>query len=235
MCILRNEVAHQQTVGGGKDSQGSLCRTGYHPTLLRPTPNKQVDPAVARYLFRLRKLLLHGILHTDDSPHAIALGVAIAVLVAFLPLVGLQTAIAVGVAAMLHANKAVCIPVVWITNPFTLGPIYGGCWALGRFITSSPAHHKSLDVLTKLHTEQSTLRVFELQFWKTLFAQLVSLGTDLWIGCAIVGVVAATISYFLSRQGVRSYRERRRRKQLRRELFRSRRRAGVITSRGDLA
>ncbi|MHC4696971.1 MAG: DUF2062 domain-containing protein [Planctomycetota bacterium] len=190
---------------------------------------------MARYLYRLRRFLLHKVLHADDTPHAIALGVAIAMLVAFLPLVGFQTAIAIGVAALFHANKAVCIPIVWITNPFTLAPIYGGCWALGRFFMSSPFTANHADVLSKLQKEQETARIFELQFWKNLFSDLAGMGVELWIGCAVVGVTLALISYFLSRQGVGAYRERRRQKLLKRELFRSKHRAGKITRRSEPA
>lgn len=190
---------------------------------------------MARYLYRFRKFLLNKILHADDTPHAIALGVALAVLVAFLPLVGFQTAIAIGLAAMFHANKAVCIPIVWITNPLTLGPIYTACWALGRWIMSSPVTTRSAEVLSKLQDEQQTFRVFELDSWKNLLSRLVDLGTELWLGCAVVGIVAAVLSYFISRQGVRSYRERRRQRILRRDLYRSKRRAGVVTRRREPA
>ena len=190
---------------------------------------------MARYFYRLRRFLLHNVLHADDTPHAIALGVAIAMLVAFLPLVGFQTVIAIGLAALLHANKAVCIPVVWITNPFTLGPIYGGCWALGRFILSSHTAADQAEVLNKLQQEHETVRVFELQFWKNLFSDLAGMGEEVWLGCAIVGVTAAVISYFLSRQGVSSYRERRRQRILRRDLFRSKQQAGKVTRRSEPA
>jgi hypothetical protein len=179
--------------------------------------------------------MLHNVLHADDTPHAIAMGVAIAMVVAFLPLVGFQTAIAIGVAALFHANKAVCIPIVWITNPFTIGPIYGGCWALGRLILSSPVHSDSAEILSQFQQAQDAVRIFDLEFWKTLFTVMVSRGKELWLGCAIVGVTAAVISYFLSRQGVTAYRERRRQKLLRRELFRSKRAGSKITRRSEPA
>ena len=94
---------------------------------------------MAKYwLLRARRILAHRVLHTDDSPHTIALGAGIAMFITFLPLVGIQTILSVGAATLLRANKAVCIPIVWITNVFTIVPIYGACLARGRFVLASP-------------------------------------------------------------------------------------------------
>lgn len=165
--------------------------------------------------------MLHYVLHADDSPHAIALGVGIATLIAFLPLVGIQTAMAIGVAALFRANKAVCVPIVWITNPFTLVPVYGACLALGRWILSSSqvGDGGQVAVLAALEAQPFTWDLLELQWWKSLFAKLADLGIELWVGCAIVGVVLGVMSYVLSRWGVVTYRDRRRRRLLRRSLF----------------
>lgn len=176
---------------------------------------------VGRYIRRARKFILHNVLHADDTPHAIALGVGIAMVVAFLPLVGFQTAIAIGLAALFRANKAVCIPIVWITNPLTLVPIYGGCLALGRSILSSPSQEQDAAAIARFEHHEQTFRIFELQFWTDLFQFLVSLGIELWLGCAIVGVTFGVISYIVAHRGVLIYRERRRLRVLRRNLFRA--------------
>jgi len=178
---------------------------------------------------------MHNVLHADDTPDAVARGVAIAVLVAFLPLVGLQTAIAIGLAAMMRANKAVCFPIVWITNPFTLVPIYGSCLALGRWVMSSARANGDAALLTALEEVPRKAGFFEVRFWKDLFHFLTGLGIELWVGCLIVGTVAALISYYFSRRGVNVYRERRRRKLLRRELFRSRHRAAQVARSSEVS
>ncbi len=188
---------------------------------------------MGRVLVKLRRILLHHVLHADDTPHAIALGVALATVVAFLPLVGFQTAIAIGLAVLFRANKAVCIPIVWITNPFTLVPIYGGCLALGRFVMSLPATNGGHGALVALDQSPVAADFVEVAFWKDLFHRLAGLGVELWIGSAIVGVVFGIASYFLARWGVVAYRERRRRKILRRNLFRSRSARGNPTRRSE--
>lgn len=170
---------------------------------------------------KVRRFVLQKVLHTDDSPHTVALGTAIAVFIALLPLVGIQTVLAIAIAALFRANKAVCIPIVWITNPFTIVPVYGSCWALGRRVLSSPSpgeHEAMLSQLAHLTREAS---VFGLDFWKDLAGILEQFGAELWLGCALVGFVLGVASYFLTRAAVSGYRERRRQRVLRRQLFRA--------------
>ena len=78
---------------------------------------------------RTRRFLIVKVLHANDTPHRIALGIAIGVFIGLTPTVGLQMIIALALATALRANKVVCIPMVWITNPVTLVPIYSA-WAV---------------------------------------------------------------------------------------------------------
>jgi len=184
--------------------------------------------------FRIRRLILHNVLHADDTPHAIALGVALAMVVAFLPLIGLQTVIAIGLAALCRANKAVCVPIVWITNPFTAVPIYGACYALGRWIMPLEVVSSETDALAKLGESPQHVDLFDLAMWKGLFDRLCGMGMELWLGSLIVGVILATASYFVSRWAVVRYRERRRQRVLRRNLFRAGRRAAAVAHHEEL-
>lgn len=187
---------------------------------------------MARYWHRARRFLAQKVLHTDDTPHAIALGTAIAMLVAFLPLIGLQTVIAVGLAALFRANKAVCVPVVWITNPFTMWPIYGACFGLGRFFMAAPNGGDEAVVLSQLQRQQS-VGLFDRAFWEGLLSQVGNASVELWVGCTIVGCVMALASYIFSRWGVTTYRERRRRRILRRNLLRSKLPPGQVVRRRE--
>jgi len=159
-------------------------------------------------------------LHTDDTPHTIALGAGIATFVAFLPLVGLQMFISVGLAALARANKAICIPIVWITNPFTMGPIYYGCYELGHFIV--PATWAGNDEgLSRLFEVAKTASLLDKTFWKEIFWALTGAGMDLWIGCFVVSTILGVIAYCVVRSSVIGYRERRRQRLLRRTMFRA--------------
>lgn len=187
---------------------------------------------MARHVLRLRRFVAQKVLHTDDTPHAIALGAGIATFITFLPLVGLQTVIAVSLAALFRANKAVCIPIVWITNVFTMVPIYGACLALGRFVLASPSATDEAAVLAALRQQQQT-GFFDLAFWTGLWHRLAGAGLELWVGCTIVGVVLGVTAYFFALRGVVTYRERRRQKILRRNLLRSIRKSGKVARQSE--
>lgn len=189
---------------------------------------------MAEYWHKARRFLARKVLHTNDTPHAVALGTGIATFVALLPLIGFQTVIAVALAAVFRANKAICVPIVWITNPFTLVPIYGMCFKLGHVVRGRSAGHASTNVLSEFELQQS-MSLFELGFWKDLFSRLVGYSVELWIGCAIIGVVFGIASYVTARWGVTTYRERRRRRLLRRGLLRATLEQGKIGRRTDVA
>ncbi len=157
-----------------------------------------------------RKFLYKRVLHADDSPHRIALGVAIATFIAFTPTMGLQTVIALGLAALLRANKAVCIPIVWITNPFTFVPIYGTCWWLGAMLLGSPNAAREA-VLMQLQQGGHSFFAgfFTGEFWRSMLHLMVEMGGELWLGCILVGVFAGVCAYFVTRSGVVTYRNRR--------------------------
>ncbi|MGB0714565.1 MAG: DUF2062 domain-containing protein [Phycisphaerae bacterium] len=169
---------------------------------------------------RIRKFIIHKVLHADDSPHVIALGLGIGMFVAFLPLVGVQTFLALALAALLRANKAVCVPVVWITNPATLIPIYYGCLVLGQAVLHGSSASSGQD-MTSLSAFAPDASVFELAYWKQLIETTMSFATELWVGCLIVSTVLGCTAYFLARWGVTAYRERRRRLRLERQMFRA--------------
>lgn len=172
-----------------------------------------------RFWFRTRRLIAAKVLHTDDTPHDIALGAGLATFVAFLPLIGLQTLIAVGLAALVKANKAICVPIVWITNPFTAIPIYTGCLLVGRlFIPASEASNET-QVVAELERLQS-FGIFDSESWSNLLGVLLGLSGALWLGCLVVGTGSALVMYGLARWGVVAYRERRRQRILDRELRR---------------
>ncbi|GJM25001.1 MAG: hypothetical protein DHS20C16_14160 [Phycisphaerae bacterium] len=181
-----------------------------------------------------RSFVVKRVLHANDTPHRIALGVGLATFVGFTPTMGLQTAIALGLAALFRANKAVCIPIVWVTNPFTFVPIYGACWWLGAMILpgGDPAVGQAA-VLDKLATSTSGsgffANLFNAEFWSGLFSLMLELGGELWLGCIIVGVVSGLTMYFLTRWGVTTYRVKHeahlKRKQERREQRRAARKA----------
>jgi len=158
---------------------------------------------LSKYWHRAREFLVHRVLHTGDSPHAIALGAAIATFVSILPIMGVQTVVALSLAALARANKAICVPFVAITNPFTAVPIYGACLRLGRWASSLT--HGGAGGQAGYGAGAPELGVA----WK-----LLHLGREMWIGCTIGGLVCAVVAYWVTRWCVIRYRRLRHRRLL---------------------
>lgn len=191
---------------------------------------------------KYRRFIIHRVLHADDTPHRIALGIGIGIFVGLTPTVGFQMIIAGAIAVALRANKLVCIPMVWITNPVTLVPIYAACFSLGNaLISQGPARGGDAAVghLQNLAAETQAApvsQILELSFWRELAVGITRVGAELWLGCLIVAVVGAVMAYSLSRWGVVKYRERHQSRLKARHLRRSRKRyTSRVAARGTSA
>ena len=154
---------------------------------------------------RIRFFIVHRILHTDDTPSRIARGVAIGVFIAWLPLIGLQMLLVLGLSIIFRANKVVGLPIVWISNPFTLGPIYYPSYLLGSaMLRSQPVNMASLE---------SRFAEFSSLSWSLRLRECVDLlfgdiFYPTFIGSLVVGAVMAVGSYFLTVRAVKRHRQR---------------------------
>ncbi|NOS99610.1 MAG: DUF2062 domain-containing protein [Phycisphaerales bacterium] len=164
--------------------------------------------------YRARRIIFHRILHADDTPHRIAVGLAAGIFFGLLPTVGLQLALALAATAALRGNKFACLPGVWITNPVTFAPIYYGSYLIGAALLgtgSAGEGRTAIRQLEDLVTQTGIGRhLFEMEFWRALAAGIGRLGAALWVGCLIVATVCGVFTYFAGRLGVTAYRERRR-------------------------
>lgn len=186
-----------------------------------------------------RRFIIHRVLHADDTPHRIALGIGIGIFVGLTPTVGFQMLIAGAIAVAFRANKLVCIPMVWITNPVTLVPIYAACFSLGNALIGQGTARGGDAAVGHLQTLAAEThagpvsRLLDLSFWRDLALGITRVGAELWLGCLIVAVVGAIIAYLLSRWGVVAYRERHQSRLKARRLRRSRKQyASRVTARG---
>ncbi|MGK7877854.1 MAG: DUF2062 domain-containing protein [Xenococcaceae cyanobacterium] len=145
----------------------------------RPFKSKRTQPWWLRrwrYLY-MRFLRLRG------TPRAIARGLAIGVFAGFFPLFGFQIIIGVVLAALLRSNKFAAAASTWISNPLTYVPIFVFNFKVGQLLLGS-----------------NELSVAEID-WQSL-PELMKLGSafiwTLFIGCFVVGFIAAFCTYLLS-------------------------------------
>lgn len=109
------------------------------------------------------------------------LAVALGVFCAFIP-VPFQMLIAAAAAVWFRVNILVAVPIVWISNPVTMGPMYYFCYLIGAEILGvEPTHF-----------------TFELSFdW--LLSELAAIWQPFLLGCLVVGLVVALAAFILVR------------------------------------
>lgn len=127
----------------------------------------------------------------DGEAHRVALGAALGMFVAFTPTIGFQTIIVLALASMLRANKLVGLPLVWISNPVTIPPIFYAAYSLGRVMLRWP----SLDRLWWLALTEPpegwwTATVF---YW----SKAAEIAAPLWLGSVLIGTVAGVLTYIV--------------------------------------
>jgi uncharacterized protein (DUF2062 family) len=161
---------------------------------------------------RLQQIVVHNILHLDDTPHRIAWGVFIGAIVAFTPTLGLQILIYIPIAALLRANKVSGIPILFVSNPFTAVPLYYMTWKVGALVLRpetevTPATIKQwLGATGRALKNDGLGRLLEAEFWQEAGRLLASTGAELWIGGLLCGIVVALPTYFLTRWGINAVR-----------------------------
>lgn len=67
---------------------------------------------------------LREVISTNDSPKKIALSFALGVFIGMSPLLGLHTILGIGAASLFRMNRFVTVVGLFITNPWTMVPIY---------------------------------------------------------------------------------------------------------------
>ena len=148
---------------------------------------KRTYKRLARAWYRLVTL--------KSSSRKIAAGFALGVFLSFTPTFGFQTVLAVGIAAMLKVNPISCVLGVYLTNVFTVVPIYAFCYSVGRWVLG-------VDQVVHVDLDQDGILLSILGLGRSGLAWI---GVES-VGAVLVGSISGGIAYFLSLFGVIRYR-----------------------------
>lgn len=157
----------------------------------------------------------------QSTPYAIAMGVAIGFVIGWLPIIGFQMMAAAPLCILLRANFLAAVPVIWLTNPFTVIPIYGTNYWVGKKLCdaiNAVSGHELVDAPPIWGSDGFLARfralkpVLEDEGWREAAAALWQLSIDfmipLWLGCLVVGLALAMPGYFITYRWVVALRAR---------------------------
>ena len=117
------------------------------------------------------------------QPESLARGLACGVFAGLFPFFGSQTLLAVLLAFLFRGNKILALVGPWISNPFTSLPIYAFNFYIGKWLLND---HTSTNISWRSWEDLKDIKELGIEIIWPLF-----------VGCVVVGLVCAIISYFL--------------------------------------
>ena len=141
------------------------------------------------------------LLNIEESPHRTALAFGVGIWIAFFPILGIHTGMALLIAFFFRLSRVAVLLGTWVNNPWTIAPMYTagtliGCLLLGL----SPGGFRAID-WTEITAGS----------WSDTVVRLWSALRPYWwpyvVGNTLLGLASAAVGYFI----LRSFLERRRR------------------------
>lgn len=171
------------------------------------TPSNDRAPQ-RRWLQRLR-IAARKLMNLRASPHEIALGCAVGAFISITPLLGVQTFLAVVLASLLRASVPAAILGTFVGNPISWPVIWASTYAMGLQIVGlegvfDPAAFESKILqlwAAVLERSPQILDATAALLWPLLWPMLA--------GSLPVGLLTAAVVYYISRNTVRAWRDRR--------------------------
>lgn len=128
------------------------------------------------------KAWIRSILLSNAGPKEISEALALGVFIAFIPIIGIHTWLALGLAFLLKKNKVAVLVGVYVSNPITVLPILYACFELGQWMLGYDE---------------------PIGFHKDLFLNPYALGekilVPLWAGSLVAGIVSTIATYYGTR------------------------------------
>ena len=162
---------------------------------------------------RTKQTVVTRILGADDTPHRIAWGVFLGLLIGWTPTFGIQILLYLGAAALFRANKTTGIPLTFIANPLTAVPLYYFAWKVGSlllhgFVPPAADQREVQDRIAASLSEGFFTNLSTSELWSDLGSFFLDVGAELWVGSLVMGVATGAAGYVLAYYGVRAYRRR---------------------------
>lgn len=144
------------------------------------------------YERRLKYLYLRFV-RLKGEPHELALGMALGVFSAMMPVMPFQIALAVALALFFKASKITAALGTWASNPLNWVLIYLFDYKLGAYLLGVEGGIEKIKAVVYSINHGDEMAVI----WGKLLSSGVTLVSALLIGGIILGTIAAVPTYFL--------------------------------------
>ena len=135
--------------------------------------------------------VLRKILMLDDTAHSIAFGAAIGMFIGMTPTVGIQMilvlCLSVVTRSRLRFNKVAALLMVYVSNPFTVLPIYWFNYSIGVYFTGSTVTFEDFAAALEYGNFN--------QWLDTIFVLFVQVGSPLILGSLAVATIMSLLTY----------------------------------------
>lgn len=133
---------------------------------------------------RLRRVV-EAVLHLDDTPRRTAIAFGLGLYLAFHPLLGLHTLMALGIAFAFRLNRVAILTGCYVNNPWTIAPLYLAGTAIGCRMLGVPM--EGLGAIDWDLPARDLARVLGQQLRPYLWPFVV--------GNTVLGIVAGVVGY----------------------------------------
>jgi uncharacterized protein (TIGR03546 family) len=135
---------------------------------------------IKQKISRKIKVEILRLLKSNSGPNEIALGIALGVIIGFLPFYGLHTVIVLGIAMLIpHTNRIAMLIGMNVTIPPTAPFVYWASYSVGRFLLGNKAPALNIESIKSL-----------------TMSDIPGLFYTLFYGCIVLGMVCAVAAYF---------------------------------------
>ncbi len=135
---------------------------------------------------------LRQILTIQEPPHKVATAFAVGVFIGMSPLLGIHTVMAIGIAWIFRLNRIVTLVGVFVTNPWTIVPIYTfGTWVGAKLLFID-------NIVPVIDWSNISILGFINEF-RPLIMPFV-------VGTTFIGIVSALIGYIVIYKAVKAAR-----------------------------
>lgn len=173
-------------------------------------PEDSADGAAAAATPRGLLPAWRSVLRLETTPHAVGLGLAMGVFVAFLPILGAQMMIAGMIAWLGRANVGAALLGTWAGNPITWPLMWVASYLIGISLLGE-AGPMTVDELQRTLARLGEARPHSVG-WLTMFhgarTLLWPILKPLFVGGLVLGLISGAALYFIGRRAAEAFRTR---------------------------